>query len=69
MVGHQAASELRRGPPHPDGVRMEGGDVLVVDGALAVGVTRHPDWTGLRTTRTNAQRWTFFIRSPPGSKV
>ena len=32
----------------PDDVHMEGGDVVVLDDALFVGVTRRPDWQGLQ---------------------
>ena len=53
----------------PDGVRMEGGDVLVLDGALAVGVTRHPDWTSLQTARTNAAALDFLQAEFPHREV
>lgn len=36
----------------PEGVQLEGGDLVVLDDALIVGVTRKEDWIGLQVART-----------------
>ena len=38
----------------PEHIRMEGGDVLLLDDAIAVGMTCRPDLLTLQTARTNA---------------
>lgn len=46
----------------PDKADLEGGDVVVLEGAIAVGVTRDPSLTALQTARTN-QAGVDFLRS------
>jgi len=53
----------------PDDVHMEGGDVVVLDDALFVGVTRRPDWQGLQTTRTLPSALAFLASTFPHREV
>lgn len=53
----------------PDHARMEGGDVLVLEHCLAVGVTRDPDLVGLKTARTNQKALDFLISEFPQREV
>lgn len=53
----------------PDHARMEGGDVLVLEDSLAVGVTRDPDLVGLKTARTNQAALDFLSSTFPHREV
>lgn len=49
----------------PDHVRLEGGDVLVMDGALWVGYSEEPDFSTYKTARTNAHALTWLQSNFP----
>jgi N-dimethylarginine dimethylaminohydrolase len=53
----------------PEGVRLEGGDLLVLDGALAVGVTPDNQLSGLKTARSNASAVAFLKERFPSREV
>lgn len=53
----------------PDHAKMEGGDVLVLEHSLAVGVTRDPELVGLKTARTNQQAVDFLSSEFPHREV
>jgi len=54
LLSHSKWMEL------PDGVNLEGGDVVVLDDALIVGVTRNPDWVRLQVSRTTPSALDFL---------
>lgn len=53
----------------PTGVRMEGGDVLLLGDAIAVGVTRQPELESLKTARTHARALGFLSDTFPDKEV
>jgi N-dimethylarginine dimethylaminohydrolase len=53
----------------PEGVRVEGGDVLLLDGAIVVGVTRSRGLMGKQTARTNADAADFLRERFPHRDV
>ena len=53
----------------PDGVKMEGGDLLVLDGALAVGFTHDSELSSLKVARTNSAAVDFLGTRFPHRKV
>lgn len=53
----------------PKDVQLEGGDVLVLDDVLFVGVTRNPSWSGLKVTRTNPSALDFLRDHFPDREV
>ena len=53
----------------PDEVRVEGGDVLLLDDAIAIGVTQDPDLVGLQTARTNPEAAEFLRGRFPHREV
>lgn len=55
--------------PLPEDVHMEGGDVVVLDGALFVGVTRRPDWMDLQVSRTYPSALAFLESTFPHREV
>lgn len=53
----------------PEEVRVEGGDVLLLEDAIAIGVTRDPDLVGKQTARTNAEAAEFLRGQFPHREV
>lgn len=53
----------------PEEVRVEGGDVLLLEDAIAIGVTRDPDLVGKQTARTNAEAAEFLRGRFPHREV
>ena len=53
----------------PPEVRMEGGDVIVLDGTLFVGVTRRSEWTHLQVSRTLPSALDFLASTFPNREV
>lgn len=53
----------------PEGVHLEGGDVIVLDDALLVGVTRKPEWRGLRVARTHTVALDFLAAQFPNREI
>ena len=53
----------------PEEVRVEGGDVLLLEDAIAIGVTRDPELVGKQTARTNAEAAEFLRRRFPHREV
>ena len=48
---------------------MEGGDVIVLDGTLFVGVTRRSEWTHLQVSRTLPSALDFLASTFPNREV
>lgn len=44
----------------PEGIHLEGGDTVVLDDAIALGVTRNPAWESLQVSRTNPPAEAFL---------
>ena len=55
--------------PLPEHVQMEGGDVVVLDSALFVGVTSRPDWMDLQVSRTYPSALEFLKSTFPHREV
>jgi len=53
----------------PDGMRVEGGDVLLLDGAIAIGVTRDPKLMDKQTARTVPSAAEFLRDRFPNRQV
>ena len=53
----------------PEEVRVEGGDVLLLEDAIAIGVTRDPRLVGKQTARTNAEAAEFLRGRFPHREV
>lgn len=53
----------------PPDVHMEGGDVVVLDDALIVGVTRRSTWKDLQVSRTLPSALDFLISTFPNREV
>lgn len=53
----------------PDDVNMEGGDVVVLDGAIVVGITRNPAWQQLQVARTSPSAMEFLSGQFPEREV
>ena len=53
----------------PEEVRVEGGDVLLLEDAIAIGVTRGPELVGKQTARTNAEAAEFLRGRFPHREV
>ena len=53
----------------PDEVHVEGGDVLLLEDAIAIGVTRKPELVGMQTARTNADAAEFLRGRFPHREV
>lgn len=53
----------------PEGVHMEGGDVVVLDDALLVGVTRKQEWLELKVARTLPGAIEFLRAQFPNREV
>lgn len=55
--------------PLPEDVHMEGGDVVVMDDTLLVGVTHRPEWTALQVARTLPSALEFLKSTFPDREV
>lgn len=53
----------------PDEAELEGGDVVVMDNLIAVGVTRRSELLDLQTSRTNQAGLDFLARTFPNREV
>ena len=53
----------------PDNIHLEGGDVIVLDGALAVGVTHRPEWTSLQVARTLPPALSYLEEAFPNRDI
>lgn len=53
----------------PDGVHLEGGDVIVLDGAILVGVTRRKAWHHLQVVRSLPSALDFLAAEFPDREV
>lgn len=63
MLTHVTVEEF------PEEVRVEGGDVLLLEDAIAIGVTRHPDLVDRQTARTNPEAAEFLRKRFPHREV
>jgi N-dimethylarginine dimethylaminohydrolase len=53
----------------PEHVRLEGGDVLLIDGELWVGYSEEPDFSSFKTARTNVHALEWLETTFPSYKV
>ena len=53
----------------PDDVQLEGGDVIVLDDALAVGVTHRSEWTSLQAARTLPPALSYLAEAFPDRDI
>lgn len=53
----------------PDNIQLEGGDVIVLDGALAVGVTQRPEWSSLKVARTLPPALSYLAETFPDREI
>lgn len=44
----------------PDGIQLEGGDAVILEDAIVLGVTRNPDWRNLQVSRTSPSAIPFL---------
>jgi len=53
----------------PEGIHLEGGDAVILEDAIALGVTRNPAWKDLQVSRTSPSAIPFLERLFPHREV
>lgn len=53
----------------PEGIHLEGGDAVILDDAIVLGVTRNPAWTNLQVSRTTPSAISFLEDLFPNREV